>query len=82
MLSRIRALRAKLTPPVRKRLYQLGYALGGVAVMYGLIAQTDVNKWLALFLAALNALAAVNTSAVDTDELDGEDEWGELIPPA
>lgn len=64
MIDRINALRVKLTPPaVRKRLYQLGYALGGLAVAYGLIAQTEVSKWLALFLAALNLLAAGNTSA-------------------
>lgn len=51
----------RLTPKVRARLYEIGLALIGVAVVYGLLSSEEAAAW-ALVLAPLLGLARANVN--------------------
>lgn len=51
----------KLTPVVRKRLYEIGIAAIAAAVIYGLFTGDQAEAWMTL-LAALLGVARVNVN--------------------
>lgn len=52
-------MKRKLTPDVRRRLYELGLALIGVAAVYGLVSGDEAAAW-SVALAPLLGLARTN----------------------